>query len=384
MSLRDHVITRFVEHHGESPSALVRAPGRVNLIGEHTDYNEGFVLPMAIDRECWIALRPRNDTRVRIHSLLHDESMEFDVTAPEPGSGWAEYPKGVAWAMTEDGHALNGWEGIVGSSVPLGAGLSSSASFTLASARALAGVSDISWDPVAMAKLCQRAENHWLGVHCGVMDPLICSVGREGQAVLIDCRNLDQRPVPLPPDTGIVILDTGTRRGLVGSAYNERRNQCEQAARALGVESLRDISDEDLEKGSIHLEAVPLRRARHVVGENTRTLEAARAMQAGDAERLGSCMNASHQSLRDDFEVSSHELDVMVECARGLSGCLGARMTGAGFGGCALALVEAAAIPAFCEEVAQRYTQASNFQPQVHVCRARAGVEWFPDAVSSR
>ncbi|MEA3310451.1 MAG: galactokinase family protein, partial [Chloroflexota bacterium] len=218
MSLPAAVTLIFAERFDEPPAFLVRAPGRVNLIGEHTDYNAGFVLPMAIDRALWIALRPRSDRRVSVHSLDFDETAEFELDALEQqDAGWVEYLKGVAWALQEAGYALRGWEGMLSGDVPSGAGLSSSAALELATARAFASVSAFPWDPVEMALLAQRAENEWVGVNCGIMDQLISAAGQAGHALLIDCRSLALTPVPLPPETVVVVLDTNTRRGLVAS-----------------------------------------------------------------------------------------------------------------------------------------------------------------------
>jgi galactokinase len=257
--------------------------------------------------------------------------------------------------------------------VPIGAGLSSSAALELATARATVAAAGGAWDPAAMARLCQRAENAWVGVQSGIMDQMISATGEVGKAVLIDCRSLQTRPVPLPPDVLVVILDTGTRRELVGSAYNERREQCQAAADHFGVVALRDLTPEQFEARVAGLEEPAARRARHVVKENARTLEAADAMQAGDARRLGELMTESHHSLRDDFEVSCPELDAMVEAALAQPGCLGARMTGAGFGGCAVALVEAKLAPAFATAVADRYRAATGHEPKVYVTGATAG-----------
>ncbi len=374
MSLRDSVTAKFEELFGEAPAFLVRAPGRVNIIGEHTDYNDGFVLPMAIDRDSWIALRPREDGKVLLHSIDHEEATEFSLASLEKSSGWPEYPKGVAWALQEaGGHELRGWEGVTVCEVPLGAGLSSSASFELATARAFECVSGFEWDPPKIALLGQKAENHWVGVNCGIMDQMISAVAREGEATLIDCRDLSFQPAPLPTGKAIIILDTATRRGLVDSEYNERRAQCEEAAKFFGVKALRDVTLEQLEARAGELAELTVRRARHVIGENERTVEALTAMRAGDAERLGELMDASHESLRDDFEVSSRELDVMVEKARAARGCLGARMTGAGFGGCAVALVEESAAEGFLGEVADAYTAATGLDPSLYLCRASAG-----------
>jgi galactokinase len=371
----EKVTAAFRSRFGTDPACLVRSPGRVNLIGEHTDYNEGFVLPMAIDRAVWIALRVRADRDVVAVSLDFAEEKAFalDLLRRE-GKGWWEYLKGMAWALAEAGHRLAGWEGVLAGDVPIGAGLSSSAALEMAAARAFAAVSDPPWDPVEMAKLARRAENEWVGVGCGIMDPLIIGAGREGHATLIDCRSLEMRPAPLPPGTVVAVLDTSTRRELTGSAYNERRAQCEEAARGLGVKALRDVTWADLEARGGALSAVVRRRARHIVSENTRTLEAAAAMKAGDARRLGRLMNESHLSMRDDFEISTPALDAMVECAQAAAGCYGARMTGGGFGGCVVALVDEAAAPAFLEVVARRYRDRTGLDPALYLCRPEAGV----------
>lgn len=370
----EQIAKAFTARFGERPAYVVRAPGRVNLIGEHTDYNDGFVLPMAIDRSVWIALRPRPDGVVHVHSLDFGEDGWFDVGALRKGeAGWLEYLKGTAWVLQEAGHLPGGWEGVVAGDVPLGAGLSSSAALELASLRAFAVASGLPWQPAAMALLGQKAENSWVGVNCGIMDQMISAVGREGHALLIDCRTLDARAVPLPGGTAVVVLDTATRRGLVDSAYNERRRQCEAAARHFGVPALRDVDVATFEAHAARLDPVTARRARHVVTENARTLEAAEAMQAGDAVRLGALMDASHASLRDDFEVSSDALDHMVRLARGAEGCYGARMTGAGFGGCAVALVDAARADAFARSVAAAYARESGREPAVYVCHAADG-----------
>ncbi|MEO8043595.1 MAG: galactokinase [Spartobacteria bacterium] len=361
---------------GTAPTFVVRAPGRVNLIGEHTDYNEGFVLPLAIDRATWIALRPRHDDLVRLHSIEQKETTEFDLTSLEKGpASWSEYPRGVAWALREAGYDLCGWEGISTCDVPMGAGLSSSASFELAVARAFAAVADFAWDAQEMALLCQKAENQWVGVNCGIMDQMISSIGEEDHAVLIDCRDLSTEAVPLPTGAAVVVMDTSTRRGLVGSAYNERRRQCEAAAEFFGVKALRDVSLEDFELRSAGLDKVVRRRARHVITENDRTQRAAAAMKTGDAGLLGQLINQSHASMRDDFEISNAQLDTMVALARETAGCFGARLTGGGFGGCALALVDGAATPAFIAEVSQRYAEVTGLTPNLYLCRAANGAE---------
>ena len=364
----------FGERFRWPPAFVVRAPGRVNLIGEHTDYNDGFVLPLAIDRAVWIALRPRADRQVLVYSLDFAGSAIFSLDEWTRGDGdWIEYVKGVAWVLQEAGHRLHGWEGVIAGDVPVGAGLSSSAALELAVARAFAAVSDLPWDAAAMARLGQRAENEWVGVRCGIMDQMISAAGRAGHALLIDCRSLHCEAVPFPPGTTVVVLDTATRRGLVDSAYNERRGQCETAARLFGVLALRDVSAERFEAECGRLDEIMRRRARHVVTENERTLQAAEAMRRGDGVAVGRLMNASHVSLRDDFAVSSRELDVMVECGRVHPACLGIRMTGAGFGGCAVALIQSDQAETFSSAVTASYQAITGIKPVLYVCAATDG-----------
>jgi galactokinase len=257
--------------------------------------------------------------------------------------------------------------------VPRGAGLSSSAAIELATARAFHAVTGFDWDAATMALIGQRAENDWVGVNCGIMDQMISAAGQAGHALLIDCRSLGAQAVPLPAGTAVVILDTATRRGLVESAYNERRAQCEAAARYFGVRALRDVSVDQFAAQAAGLDDVTLRRARHVITENARTLAAADAMRRGDAAGLGRLMDASHTSLRDDFEVTNDALNVMVACAQQAPGCYGARMTGAGFGGCAVALVDAERATVFAEAVADRYQTQTAIAPAVYVCTAADG-----------
>jgi galactokinase len=376
MSLRENVIQEFEERQGGPPAFVVRAPGRVNLIGEHTDYNDGYVMPMAIDRAMWIALRPRTDRRVVGYSLDLDQTVDFGLARiGDERAGWGDYVKGVAWALQDAGYELQGWEGVVAGDVPIGAGLSSSAALEMASIRAFAAVSGFAWEAAEAARIGQRAENEWVGVSCGIMDQLISAAGVDGHALLIDCRSLEMQPVPLPPGTSIVVLDTTTRRGLVDSVYNERRAQCEDAARFFGVPALRDVSLDLFQAREEELDDPKRRRARHVVTEDARTLDAAEAMRRGDALALGKLMNASHVSLRDDFEVSSHELNVIVECAQRENACCGARMTGAGLGGCAVALARADAAAAFSGAVADCYERATGLAPNVYVCSAADGAE---------
>lgn len=379
MSLKQRAITEFKRRFGAAPAFLVRAPGRVNLIGEHTDYNDGYVLPMAINRAVWIVLQPRDDRRVVAYSLDRGTSIDFSLDhIGDERVGWGDYVKGVAWALQEAGYRLQSWEGVVTGDVPIGAGLSSSAALEMATARAFVAVSNVLWEPTTMAKLAQRAENEWVGVKCGIMDQLISGAAVNGHATLIDCRSLELQPVPMPPNTAVVVLDTTTRRGLVESVYNERRAQCEAAAVAFGVPALRDVSVEQFEARAHELHETVRRRAQHVVSENVRTLNAAQAMRQGDVRALGRLMHASHVSLRDNFEVSNDELNVIVECAQGEEACFGARMTGAGLGGCAVALVRVDAVPAFSTSVARCYERNTGLTPNLYVCAATAGAEIEP------
>ncbi|MFN8373832.1 MAG: galactokinase [Anaerolineae bacterium] len=375
-SLQKRIISEFQDRFGVDPAFVVRAPGRVNLIGEHTDYNDGFVLPLAIDRAVWIALRPRDDHRVSVYSLDFEQLGEFPLDSEEKAEfGWAQYVQGVAWALKKNAYTPAGWEGVMIGDVPVGAGLSSSAALELATARAFASVTPFTWDAPKMALTAQRAENEWVGVNCGIMDQMISASGEAGHALLIDCRSLATESVPLPAGTVVVVMDTMSRRGLVGSAYNERREQCEAAARFFGVKALRDISVPQFKVRSHELDDLTRKRARHIVTENERTLQAAAAMRQGNAVALGQLMNASHDSLRDDFEVTNAALNAIVECAQKEISCLGARMTGAGFGGCAVALVAADQAEKFAESVTACYEALSGIMPNIYICHATKGAQ---------
>ena len=381
------VVREFTACFGGDPDRVVRAPGRVNLIGEHTDYNDGFVLPLAIDPAVWIALRRRDDRLVRARSVEFGGTVEFDAGHlahdPQQAHAWGEYVKGVAWALGEAGHSLRGWEGTIYGEVPIGAGLSSSAAIQVAVARAFADASGIRWDPVDMARIAQRAENEWIGLQCGIMDQLASTSGRRGHALLIDCRSLELRPIAIPADLRVVVLDTSTRRDLTTSAYNERRQQCEAAARAYGVASLRDVPASRLDIRPADLGDVAFRRARHVVSENARVLEMAAALPQHDLERIAALLDEGHRSLRDDFEVSSPALDAMVEAAR-RAGSLGARMTGAGFGGCAVALVGSHRADAFAKQTLDEYRRSTGLGGRAYVWRACDGATSRPWASGAR
>jgi galactokinase len=352
----------------------VRAPGRVNLIGEHTDYNDGFVLPAAIDLELRIAFRPRADGAVVLHSQELDSTIavhpggapgDSSIEAQHDAASWAPYVRGV--------HELLGLpigiEGEIASEVPLGSGLSSSAALELGVARALAAANEREWQPVEMAGLCQRAEIEYAGNRCGIMDQLAVAAGLGGHALLIDCRTLAIEPAPLPPDLAIVMCDTAKPRQLVASAYNDRRAACEEASRRLGVPSLRDVLPAMLSRLPEPLAS----RARHVVAENQRVLDFAAALRAGDRAALGRLMAESHASLRDLYEVSCPELDLLVELAERAPGCVGSRLTGAGFGGCTVSLVVREAAPAFAERVIAEYRRRSGLPGRSWTCQAVDG-----------
>ena len=371
---------RFAERFpGPAPRTAV-APGRVNLIGEHTDYNDGFVLPMAIGRAAVVVFRPRADRVLRGHSVAYDETREvrLDALTPPGGHDWLSYVAGVAWAFADEGLATTGLDVVVDGDVPIGAGLSSSAALELATARAMAAATGLAWDPVRMARLGQKAENRYVGMNCGIMDQFASAACEGGKALLLDCRSLATRPAPLPETAAVVVMDTGARRSLAGSAYNDRRAACERvvaelARRHAGVRALRDVTSAQLEAARSGLDPVDFRRASHVVPENRRPVEMAEALAAGDLVRAGRLMNDSHASLRDLYEVSCEELDAMTELARQQPSCFGARMTGAGFGGCAVALVDAASVGAFCDAVLAGYRARIELPAALYPCRPEAG-----------
>lgn len=376
MQVRERVQEVFVLRFGQPAPLFIRAPGRVNLIGEHTDYNDGFVLPMAIDRTVWIALRPRSDRRVLISSLEMKTPGDFSLDDLQIGGrDWYEYLKGVAWALSEEGYDLRGWEGVMSSDVPVGAGLSSSAAIEMATARAFAQVAGFEWEPVRMAKAGRRAENDWIGVNSGIMDQMASAACQAGHALFLDCRSLDYENIPLPASVAVVVLDTATRRGNLDSGYNERFKQCQAAARYFGVRALRDVTPQELLEKGASLDEVIYRRARHVVTENQRVLDAIAAMRAENVEELGLLLDASHASMRDDFEITNEALNVMVSIARRQPGCYGARMTGGGFGGCAMALVDVGKAENFAATVAREYQTDFGLTPNVYICHPSQGAE---------
>jgi galactokinase len=371
----------FADRFGPGPpDGVAAAPGRVNLIGDHTDYHEGFVLPMAIDREVVVAFRRRADDRLVVHSQTVGETRLVEAAGLDPGcvDGWVAYVAGIVWALRTGGLPVPGLDLLVDSNVPVAAGLSSSAALELAVARAAVEAVGAPWDPLAMARVAQHAEHAFVGVRCGIMDQLAAACGVDGAALLVDCRSLDRKAIPLPSGAAILVLDTAVPRSLSSSAYNERRASGEravEAARTLwpAVRTLRDVTAERLQRLRGRLDDTTWRRASHVVAENERPARLAAALAAGDLEGAGAIMNQSHASLRDLYGVSSPELELITAAARQAPGCLGARLTGAGFGGCAVALVRTSETAAFIEAVELAYRRASGRPGRCFVVQPSAG-----------
>lgn len=368
------IFNAFKDKYHSEPDFIVRSPGRVNLIGEHTDYNEGFVFPLAIKYAQWLALKATGKQEVRIYTADLDEADVFSLTDfSEKGQSWIKYPQGIAYMLKEDAWPLTGWDGLLMGDLPLGAGLSSSAALDMVTARAFSLTGGFAWDVRQMARVAQRTENQWVGINSGIMDQLISGAGEAGKALLIDCRTLNYTSYSLPEGTVIVVMDSMVKHSLVASAYNERREQCMEGAQAFGKRVLRDVSLEEFENGKAALSDVVQRRCRHVLSENLRTLAAAKAMEANDPVHLGELMNASHASLRDDFEVSCTELDILAEQAQREYSCYGARMTGGGFGGSAIALVQAEEAGAFIQNMLARYEKETGIRSNMFVTDATRG-----------
>ena len=372
--LERELYSQFKRHFGSAPEQVVTSPGRVNIIGEYTDFNDGFVLPMAIDRCLMMAFKKRDDDLIRVYSTDFGTEIAFTSTSLRKGEfSWGEYITGCIWVLQQMGHTPCGFDMVITGNIPVGASLSSSAALELGVLRAAAHTAKINWQPMAMAKLGQRVENEWVGMNCGIMDQAICACGRKDHALLIDCRDLSSKLCPLPKKSSIIILDTGTRRGLVDSAYNERRTQCFEAAGIMNIAFLRDGNEEMLERFRPELSPIVYLRAKHIILENDRVLQAAKAMENDAGHELGRLMYESHCSLRDDFDVSGMALNTMVECAMEHSACLGARMTGAGFAGCAVALVEKGRENDFVQEVSSAYATKMQTEPRLYVCQAADG-----------
>ena len=377
--LSERVTDAFQSAFSAEPELLVQAPGRVNLIGEHTDYNDGFVLPCAIDYGTVIAVRRRDDSLVRVvaadyGSALDEFRIDESIT-PREDALWANYIRGVVKMMLQRGLPLNGLDLAVAGDVPQGAGLSSSASLEVCVSQAFKSALGLeALSPNEMALLSQEAENKFVGCNCGIMDQLISARGHEGHALLIDCRSLDAKPVPMPSNLVVMIINSNVKRGLVESEYNTRRKQCEAAAKHYGARALRDVDMAALEAGAAGLDALTFKRARHIVTENQRTLDAATALAANDVTTLGRLMAESHASMRDDFEITVPPIDHLVEIVKAVIGTSGGvRMTGGGFGGCVVALLPEASVEAARSAIHQQYRAPNGEPATIYVCHASQG-----------
>jgi len=380
--LTAHVAAEFQKKYGRPPRWIVAAPGRVNIIGEHTDYNDGFVFPMAIERYTVIAAdRPAKDTNlIQLRSTLGDQPATIDLSKPLkpfPKGVWANYPAGVIAGFLARGLNPGGFDALIHSNVPLGGGLSSSAALEVATATLLEIITGKKLDPVEKALLCQKAEHDYAGMPCGIMDQFISVMGRENQVLLLDCRSRKSELVPMTdPSVAVLIINTNVKHELTGSEYPARRKQCEAAAKILGVPSLRDATPDALELAKTKMDKVVFRRARHVISEIERTVHAAEGVRASNWPTVGQLMYASHRSLRDDYEVSCKELDTIVEIAESIGlkgGMIGCRMTGGGFGGCTVALVKSDAIEAISKKIAADYKKKTGIEPTIFVSRPAAG-----------
>ena len=382
MMIQDDAASRlrlhFCQRFGTEPR-IFRAPGRVNLIGEHTDYNDGYVMPAAIEFSTWAAISLREDGELHLASLNLNETHTFDDSArPVPMGNWTDYVRGVEVMLRANGYRIPGTNILLYGNVPMGAGLSSSASLEIATAAALLGLAKVELKRGEVALLCQRAENEFVGARCGIMDQFIAANGRSGHALMLDCRSLAYELLPLPAETTIVVANSMVKHQLAASQYNARRAECEEGARILqqslpGIRALRDVFVEQLEQHKSRLPPILYRRCRHVISENARVVEFARALRAGDLPRAGELMWASHISLRDDYEVSCRELDTLVALAEKAPGAVGSRMTGGGFGGCTVSLVKKENVEAFGDFVSRQYENMIGVRPDIYVTRAADG-----------
>ena len=370
---------RFQRRFG-TKSKVFRAPGRVNLIGEHTDYNDGFVMPAAIDASTSLAIAPRADRTIRIYSEQFNEEFAFSLDVKStPRKRWTDYVQGVAVILSQTGFKVKGADVLIDSTVPIGAGLSSSAALEVVTGFALLRTANQEIDLVKLAKLCQRAENEFVGARVGIMDQFIACLGEAAHCLMIDCRSLQYKKLPVPLEAGLVICNTMVKHELAGSEYNRRRAECEQGVTLLsqhisGIRALRDVSPSQFQQHGGKLPEVVRKRCRHVISEIKRTEDAAVVLERHDLAAFGELMKQSHASLRDDYEVSCRELDVMVEIALRQEGIYGGRMTGGGFGGCTVNLVKNEAIPKFIAKVAIAYEQQIGIRPEIYVSRAASGV----------
>ena len=368
----------FAAAFGSQAELSVQAPGRVNLIGEHTDYNDGFVLPCAIDYHTVVSGSPRNDGRVRAVAVDYageeDEFSLEDPILPRSDRLWANYVRGVVKQLREAGHRLGGADIVISGNVPQGAGLSSSASLEVATGQFFKSLNGLDISPTELARIGQRAENRFVGCNCGIMDQLISAQGEAGRALLIDCRSLATQSIAIPADLAVVIVNSNVRRGLVGSEYNTRRRQCEEAARFFGVKALRDVDLDTFEAGKTGLDRTSARRARHIITDSRRAIDLSLALEAGDRGRIAQLMADSHASMRDDFEITVPPIDALVDIVKNVLGDAGGvRMTGGGFGGCVVALMPGEFVPRVRDAVAASYPVISGLEASIYVCHASAG-----------
>jgi galactokinase len=383
MSLSDlgkEVAAKFARIYGRQPQWIAAAPGRVNVIGEHTDYNDGFVFPMAIDRYAVIAAAPAAGTRVQMQTTAGNQPATIDLDQPlrpAPRGTWYNYPLGVIAGFAARGVKIPGFDALIHSTVPLGGGLSSSAALEVSTATLLESITGTKLDPVDKALLCQKAEHDYAGMPCGIMDQFISVMGRENHILLLDCRTRKTELVPMnDASVALLITNTNVKHELTGGEYSTRRSQCEQAAATLNLKSLRDADMPKLEAGKGKMDPVTYHRARHVIGEIERTTAAAQETKASNWAKVGELMYASHASLRDDYEVSCSELDAVVEIAQGIGqqgGVYGCRMTGGGFGGCTVALVKATSVQAISDRITSEYEKRTKIKPTLFVSRPAAG-----------
>jgi galactokinase len=380
--LADFAAKEFTKQYGRPPRWIAAAPGRVNVIGEHTDYNDGFVLPMAIDRYTVVAAGPAANgaAKIQLRSTAESGAVSIDLSQPLRPSAkgtWSNYPVGVVAGFLARGCKVSGFDALVHSTVPLGGGLSSSAALEVSTATLLEAMTGQKLDPVDKALLCQKAEHDYASVPCGIMDQFISVMGKENHLLLLDCRSRKPELVPMvDAQVALLVINTNVKHELAGGEYAQRRAQCEQAAKILGLASLRDATAQRLEGARGKMEDVVFRRARHVIGEIERTVHAAEGVRASNWPTVGQLMYASHASLRDDYEVSCPELDAVVEIAGGIGvrgGVYGCRMTGGGFGGCAVALVRADAVKAISDQLAAEYERRTKIKPSLFVSRPAAG-----------
>ena len=374
------VTERFRAVYRTNPRGIFRAPGRVNLIGEHTDYNDGFVMPAAIDFYSYAAIGERADRTLSVYSEQFNQSVEFSIAhlAGPPRKHWSDYVRGVAAVLRDEGYPLKGANLVIDGQVPIGSGLSSSAAIEVTTALALTSLGGVTIPLLEVARLCQRAENTYTGARCGIMDQFVSCFGKRDHGLMLDCRSLEATYLQLPPNVRLVICNTMVRHELATGEYNERRASCERAVETIrrfipSVRALRDLALEELECYSGKISDVDFRRCRHVITENARVIDAQSALQGADLVRLGELMYRSHESLDQDYEVTCGELNIMVKLAREFEGVYGARMTGGGFGGCTITLVESKVVPEFQATVACEYEKLTGLSPQSFVSAAAAG-----------